>query len=219
MRNKFPHFGIKVPQRVEIVRTVLTTLNYGNDIGGWHRKKGLGAMPVYGAREGTRNTHTNTHTHTHTHTLTSHSFRPLNLKTTHPPYRPDTIHAVVRAMWEEEERDFQHSGIQLLRTYESVWAESTLDLCRELVTTKPWWDTVDPLAKDVAGRLVAIFPHLVTVMDEWVADTEAPFWLRRAGLLHQLGYKTNTGPIHHPCDETTGWSGGCAAKAGVGGAG
>jgi 3-methyladenine DNA glycosylase AlkD len=54
-----------------------------------------------------------------------------------------------------------------------------------------WWDTVDMLACNVVGPLVACWPdRLQTVMDQWVADDN--MWLRRTALLHQLKYGADT---------------------------
>ncbi len=65
-----------------------------------------------------------------------------------------------------------------------------LPVARRLVTTVPWWDTVDLLAAHVVCGLVAADPKLVAAMDAWIDDPD--LWVARAALLHQLRYKDAT---------------------------
>ncbi len=65
-----------------------------------------------------------------------------------------------------------------------------LPVTRHLVTTVPWWDTVDLLAAHVVGALVAADPALGAAMDAWAGDDD--LWLVRAALLHQLRHKERT---------------------------
>jgi 3-methyladenine DNA glycosylase AlkD len=59
-----------------------------------------------------------------------------------------------------------------------------------LITTKPWWDTVDLLATRVVGDLVGRHRGLVAEQDAWaVADDK---WLVRTAILHQLHYGAGT---------------------------
>ncbi len=72
-------------------------------------------------------------------------------------------------------------------------------MTRHLVTTVPWWDTVDLLAAHVVGALVAADPALAAEMDRWSADDD--LWLVRTALLHQLRHKerTDTDRLFHYC--------------------
>jgi 3-methyladenine DNA glycosylase AlkD len=60
----------------------------------------------------------------------------------------------------------------------------------QLITTKPWWDTVDTLADHVVGMIVARHPEAVSTMDSWLLDDN--LWLARTALLHQLTYRDRT---------------------------
>jgi 3-methyladenine DNA glycosylase AlkD len=100
--------------------------------------------------------------------------------------------AVARALWGEPEREFQHTACDYLRAHIAVAGPSFVVVVRELVVTKSWWDTVDPLAAHVAGPLVHRHPELVATMDAWVTDDD--IWLARAAILHQLAYKEATDP-------------------------
>jgi len=98
--------------------------------------------------------------------------------------------AVARACWALPEREYQYFAVGLLRRQVSVCSAAFLPVAGELVTTKPWWDTVDALAGRVVGPLVAAHPDLVTTMDAW--STDADLWLVRTAILHQLFYRSAT---------------------------
>lgn len=106
-----------------------------------------------------------------------------------PPSEAE-LAAVARALWAEPEREFQHTACDYLRAHVKVAGSSFIEVVRELVTTKSWWDTVDSLAAHTAGPLVRRHPDLTPVMDAWAAD--ADFWVARTAILHQLGFKAAT---------------------------
>jgi 3-methyladenine DNA glycosylase AlkD len=93
---------------------------------------------------------------------------------------------VARACWRRDEREYQYFAVRLLRRYVGVCDPGFLDVVRPLITTKPWWDTVDELAAHVVGPLVAAHPDLVATMDAWSADPDK--WLVRTAILHQVRY-------------------------------
>ena len=97
---------------------------------------------------------------------------------------------MVRVLWAEPEREFQHTACDYLRTHVGVTGPRFIEVVHELVSTKSWWDTVDALAVHTAGPLVRRHPELVAVMDRWVLDDD--IWVARTALLHQLTYKTAT---------------------------
>ncbi|WP_230687202.1 DNA alkylation repair protein [Catellatospora vulcania] len=106
--------------------------------------------------------------------------------------RPDapTLREVALACWARPEREYQYLACVLLRRQVRVLDSGFVDTARYLITTKPWWDTVDALAAHVVGPLVARDPGLVTTMDAWAAGHE--LWLIRTAILHQLTYKAAT---------------------------
>lgn len=71
-----------------------------------------------------------------------------------------------------------------------VCTSAFLSVVHRLITTVPWWDTVDALAVHVVGPLVAADPALAATMDAWIADDD--LWVARAALLHQLRYRERT---------------------------
>jgi 3-methyladenine DNA glycosylase AlkD len=98
--------------------------------------------------------------------------------------------AIALRCWRLPEREYHYFAVDLLRRHVSVLTSDSLPLVRHVLTTVPWWDTVDPLAAHVVGGLVAAGPGLRTELDAWIEDDDR--WLVRAALLHQLRYQERT---------------------------
>ncbi|WP_043668127.1 DNA alkylation repair protein [Streptomyces xylophagus] len=106
--------------------------------------------------------------------------------------RPDEADCVAIALrcWELPEREYQYFAVDYLRRHVKRCTSGFLPVARYLVSTVPWWDTVDALASHVVGGLVAADPKLKADMDEWIVDDD--LWVARTALLHQLTYKEHT---------------------------
>jgi 3-methyladenine DNA glycosylase AlkD len=102
----------------------------------------------------------------------------------------DDLRAVALACWALPEREYQYFACGYLRRHVKVCAPDFLGTVQELLTTKPWWDTVDALASNVAGPLVLRHPELVPTLDDWITGND--LWLIRAALIHQLTFKQRT---------------------------
>jgi 3-methyladenine DNA glycosylase AlkD len=100
------------------------------------------------------------------------------------------LRAVALGCWALPEREYQYFACDWLRRHVRVCSAGFVDVARRLITTKPWWDTVDTLAANLVGPLVAGHPELVSTMDAWVAGDD--LWLVRTAILHQLRYKQAT---------------------------
>lgn len=93
-------------------------------------------------------------------------------------------------LWKLPEREFQHCAGDLLDRFHRRLSAAALGDCEHLLVTKPWWDSVDLITTRVVAPLVTQYPELRRDMDRWSrADN---FWLRRAAIIHQLGYKRRT---------------------------
>ena len=88
--------------------------------------------------------------------------------------------------WVQPEREFQYVGADLLARWAPRLTPDDIEAVGRLITTKPWWDTVDTLAVHVVGSLVATHPDVRQVMDQWIEADD--IWLARTALLHQLRY-------------------------------
>ncbi|MEV6300817.1 DNA alkylation repair protein [Actinoplanes sp. NPDC051861] len=100
------------------------------------------------------------------------------------------LHDVAVACWARDEREFQHFACDYLVRHVTVPDPSFLPTLTFLITTKSWWDSVDPLATRVTGGLVRRHPSLVATMDAWSSDPN--MWLVRTAILHQLHYGAAT---------------------------
>ncbi|MFE1073983.1 DNA alkylation repair protein [Streptomyces sp. NPDC058783] len=105
------------------------------------------------------------------------------------PDEPDCA-AVALRCWRLPEREYHYFAVDYLRRHVTHCSSGFLPVVRHLLTTVPWWDTVDLLAAHVVGGLVAADRDLTAVMDAWIGDED--LWLVRAALLHQLRYKERT---------------------------
>lgn len=107
------------------------------------------------------------------------------------PQRP-THHyllKVVRDCWSKPEREYQYFAVDYLRKHYRRLDPPFLEISRELVVSRSWWDTVDPLAAGVIGPFVRAQQE-VEVMDTWIAADNV--WVVRTALLFQLGAKEAT---------------------------
>jgi len=105
------------------------------------------------------------------------------------PTEADLV-AVSRSMWTKPEREFQYFAAWYLRRHQQVLTADFMDTARHLITTAPWWDTIDELAQNVVGPLVRRDRTLVATMDAWIEDDD--LWLARTAILHQNRWKTDT---------------------------
>ncbi len=92
--------------------------------------------------------------------------------------------------WDEPEREFQYIACDALRRGSTKLSPTALPKLRNLIETKPWWDTVDTLASNTIGPLVANHAELSKDMDNWILSDH--IWVARTAILHQLKYKQNT---------------------------
>jgi len=106
-----------------------------------------------------------------------------------PKPTEDDLRALATACWARAEREYQYFACDQLRRHVRVLTPAFLPTARELITTKPWWDTVDALASRVVGPLVAAY-GIAAAMDDWIGDDD--IWVARTALLHQLFYKGRT---------------------------
>ncbi|WP_436521726.1 DNA alkylation repair protein [Actinoplanes sp. HUAS TT8] len=116
-----------------------------------------------------------------------------------PKPSEEELAEIVRGCWARDEREFQQFACDYLVTHVTVPGPGFLDVAEELITTKSWWDTVDPLATRFVGGLVRRHPDLVARMDAWSGSDN--LWLIRTAILHQLHYgaETNTTRLFSYC--------------------
>ena len=102
-----------------------------------------------------------------------------------------TLHDVARELWALPEREYQYAACDLIdRQRRRLSADFLVDAVQPLLTTKPWWDTVDSLGNAAVSPITARHPELVTLMWEWMDSGDR--WLIRAAIQHQRGRKADT---------------------------
>lgn len=105
----------------------------------------------------------------------------------------DELMAFAMACWGEREREFAYVACGALRADVARIHAEHLDDLRTLITTRSWWETVDPLATRVVGPMITAHPELIAGMDHWVRSDD--IWLARTAILHQLMYGEDTDPV------------------------
>lgn len=101
------------------------------------------------------------------------------------------LHEIVKLLWDEPMREFQYAACDLLGRYRAeLPAEFLADPVQSLLTTKPWWDTVDALGTAVVSPLTVTYPETVSLMWAWCNSSDR--WLIRAAIQHQRGRKQHT---------------------------
>jgi len=104
---------------------------------------------------------------------------------------PSELARVARALWARPEREYQYAACDLIGRHRRTLPASFLeDPVAGLVTSKPWWDSVDTLGSNAITPLVVRYPALVDVMWQWWDSGDR--WLIRAALQHQRGRGRDT---------------------------
>lgn len=94
------------------------------------------------------------------------------------------------ACWAQPEREFQYVGADLLVRWVGSLSSGDLPRVERLVRSRSWWDTVDALAVNVLGPMIATDPALLDDVDRWIRDDDV--WIARTAILHQLKYRERT---------------------------
>ncbi len=101
------------------------------------------------------------------------------------------IPEIIRMLWGKDEREYQHFAVELLAKYKRDFESEDLGLIHWMITHKPWWDSVDFIATNLAGPYFSKFPEKrYAVCSEWLESGH--MWLQRTTLLFQLKYKKET---------------------------
>jgi 3-methyladenine DNA glycosylase AlkD len=98
---------------------------------------------------------------------------------------------ILRDLWALPQREFQYVANGLLEKFEEQLPPEFIGTMEYLLVTKSWWDTVDTIA---AGSLGVHFKRHPAVRKKYLTKWRKSdnFWLRRATILFQLGYKQDT---------------------------
>jgi len=107
--------------------------------------------------------------------------------------------SVATLLWSKNEREFRYIAIDLLGQHSTLLGTEHLSELRGLLVRDSWWETVDGLSGVISSVMLAeqrrhaqtqTQHQTICVMDAWLTD--ADFWVRRAAMLYQLGWRLET---------------------------
>lgn len=99
--------------------------------------------------------------------------------------------SLIKELWQQPEREYQYFGIELTDRLLLQNNGDAIEVIEFMIVNKSWWDTVDLIALNIAGKYFKKNPHLIHRKTEsWLHS--ANIWLQRTALLFQLKYKNTT---------------------------
>lgn len=106
-------------------------------------------------------------------------------------YDHQEIVAIVNALWNLAPREYQYVAIDLMIKAKLFEMKGSIELIERFILEKSWWDTVDILASNIAGK--ALKNDLIQLHSTGMAWAKSQsLWLNRSALLLQLTYKEQT---------------------------
>lgn len=105
----------------------------------------------------------------------------------------EAVLAAAERLWRLPERECRYAAIDLLRRQQRQLEPSHLPAIQALLLREPWWETVDGLVAVIGAILLEANKGgegRQHEMDAWVGHDS--FWVRRAAVLHQLGWRLET---------------------------
>jgi 3-methyladenine DNA glycosylase AlkD len=99
---------------------------------------------------------------------------------------------IAKRLLELPEREYHYCTIDMLvKHWPKHFEPDDIELIEYFLTTKSWWDSVDPLAKYILGGYLKQFPNKTeSVIGKFVGSDN--MWLNRSAIIYQLGYKKDT---------------------------
>lgn len=107
------------------------------------------------------------------------------------PIDEATLRDVARELWSLPEREYQYAACDLIQRHQRrLQATFIVEPVQDLITTKPWWDTVDSLGTAAVSPITARNDQLMSLMWQWWDSGDR--WLIRAAIQHQRGRQAET---------------------------
>lgn len=104
--------------------------------------------------------------------------------------RSETILELLQLLWLKPQRDFQHTGMELLHLYRKKFNADILAPLEFVLTHKAWWDTVDMIASHTVGWAYQNGFLKLSDLRRW--NESGHLWLVRSSIIFQLKYKQQT---------------------------
>jgi len=103
------------------------------------------------------------------------------------PIDEDEVRAAIDALWTFPGREHCYAGCHLAGHFAPKASPDFVDDVARWVTSDPWWDTCDPLARVCIGTVVRHHRALRPTMDRWLCGDDP--WLVRSAIIHMGGWK------------------------------
>jgi 3-methyladenine DNA glycosylase AlkD len=104
---------------------------------------------------------------------------------------PEELSSFLKETWSKPEREMQYAGLTVADKLKKHMIKSDIEWIEYIITNKSWWDTIDHIAKNIAGYYFKKFPEeIIPITERWIASQN--IWLMRSAILFQLGYKEKT---------------------------
>jgi 3-methyladenine DNA glycosylase AlkD len=104
-----------------------------------------------------------------------------------PPRDQADVVAAIDTLWARREREYRYAGCQLAGRFGAAASPAFVTQAARWITTDPWWDTCDPLARSSVGQVVRRHREQQATMARWLAGDN--LWLARSALIHMGGWK------------------------------
>ena len=99
--------------------------------------------------------------------------------------------SLVKALYQQPEREFQYVAIELLAFHKKHWTKETIVILEYCLTHKSWWDSVDHIASHILGPYFKKFSEQIILFTKTWNESEN-FWLQRSSIMFQKSYKQET---------------------------
>ncbi|NNE26018.1 MAG: DNA alkylation repair protein [Saprospiraceae bacterium] len=114
-----------------------------------------------------------------------------NIWKEHRSFIQDNFRELTRHLWLCDHRECQYFAMDIIKKCKNQINGDDIAFLEHLITTKPWWDTVDFLSVHLGGQVFAKAPELITPKtDAYLAGDN--IWLIRLAIIYQLSYGPQT---------------------------
>ena len=99
---------------------------------------------------------------------------------------------ILVSLWDSPYRECQYCAVEIARSNIKLFNEDDIEFFEGLITSRSWWDTVDHIAPNIIGSILAKLPKEKRWLysESWILSDN--LWLQRTSIIFQLFYKKNT---------------------------
>ena len=107
-----------------------------------------------------------------------------------PEPTSDQLGKSALALMKQTEREYHYAAYDVIEYFIEFADKTFLEKYAEkLITSTPWWDTVDGLGTAMLSPLTILFPNK-PLIEKW--NRSSNIWLIRSSIQHQRGRKSQT---------------------------